>query len=449
MFDCCSKRRCTRHTAMQNAQLAWCVTGGVALAPKAPRQALTPRRARRAAVCATHTVRAGHGDKARAEGGAEDAWEGAQAGGYGVLTDSVLEVKWRNEELAGERRDASAADAEPLCGVCDSAGGDLSQSDPYMAFAEFTKIAAPTAALGRDEAELGSHRPVGVPPSDERSNDRSDAIPQAEDRVLEQVRGAEELQLDLPYSAASIARRMMRYVHAKKNLQEFLALFAGEFDNYDQIAAERAVGILPCEGGGHEHIHCSITPLNGDLLFARYYFNGNPSVVFRSRLYRVSVSDSSDRGIIEMRIFRFYEEIERQLKINNYDVKAVEWDDGDVYDWLEGCEVFWERYVPDSVASDEASRTLGIESGPRFVGYMKGGGCELHSREIGGRIRVMDDLLLTSGELWVADRGFDEADNFVYGNRRGIPYKMKRVHPDGPTAWTLSAVASAPEGYIP
>lgn len=206
--------------------------------------------------------------------------------------------------------------------------------------------------------------------------------------------------------------------------------------------------MLPRDGGGHEHIHCSVVSLTPRLLFARYYFNGDPSRVFRSRVYQVNTPESSDGRVVEMRIFRFYEETEQRLKGCNYDVSAVEWHNDDIYDWLEGCEVYWERYQPQAGERDEASVRLGIEPGTRFVGYMKGGGCELYSRELGGRIRVMDDLLLTAEDLWVADRGFDEHNNFVYGNRRGVPYKMKRVRSDGELAWTLSAKAQPPEGYV-
>lgn len=344
----------------------------------------------------------------------------------GLLTDSILETKWKSEEERLKQEEAPppppppcvCADAPPL-----APADDVIASDPYQAFASFTRIAAPTAALGRRDAAPASPLLDAVPPV---------------------LRGR-----DLPYSAASIAHRLMRYTYAKKNLAEFVRFFEGEFDNYHQVVEERERGVLPRDGGGHEHIHCSVVRLTGDLLFARYYFNGDPSCVFRSRLYKVEASDVSERGLVEMRIFRFYEETERRLKANNYDISKIEWDVGDVYDWLEGCEVYWELYEPEAYAEDEASETLGIEPGPRFVGYMEGGGCELYSREIGGRIKVMDDLLLTAEDLWVADRGFDEDDNFVYGNRRGVPYKMRRVGDDDDMAWTLSAAHPAPDGYVP
>ena len=372
---------------------------------------------------------------------------------YGLLTDSILEVKWKKEKekhaakqsKASSPRSISSKQSLPSVTIPD----DICASDPYKAFAHFTRIAAPTAAIGHEDEEDDNHSnpftsELSILPAGKTDNN---GISHKHER--KNLSPQRQITKISPYSAAAIAHRLMRYSYARQNLTEFLQFFCGEFDNYEQIAMERATGMMPREGGGHEHIHCSLTQVSNDMLFARYYFNGDPSFVFRSRLYKVNVSDASDRGIIEMKIYRFYEETEQLLKSNNYDLDAVQWNDDDVYDWLEGCEVYWEAYRPPDEIPDDACKQLEIQSGTRFVGYMKGGGCELYSNEIQGRIRVMDDLLLTKDDLWVADRGFDDDNNFVYGNRRGIPYKMKRIHQGDVNAWTLSANAPAPEGYVP
>lgn len=353
----------------------------------------------------------------------------APAGFGGLLTDSVLEANWRSQRASAASAAAAAAprpSPPPPLAAPPPAGRDYSQSDPYSAFSAFTRIAAPTAALG--EGEDGSPAPAAP------------ATTAAGPTV------ARALKSPTPYSAGALTRRMLRYFLAQRNLDEFLQFFQGDFDNYAQVASERAAGVLSGEGGGHEHIHCCITQPREGMLFARYYFDGNPSVVFRSRLYRVSVNEKSDRGIVEMRIYRLYADTERLLRAAGYSAQSPAWDDADLCDWLRGCEVFWERYEPGE--DDPGKRVLGIDGGTRFVGYMKGGGCELFSNEINAKICVMDDLLLTNEHLWVADRAFDEEGNFVYGNRRGIPYKMRRVTKDGPLAWTLTG-GSPPEGYIP
>lgn len=404
----------------------------------------------------------------------------------GLMKDSVLELKWKAEQNGQSRRSGSTD--MTLSAGCRPRDRIVPVADPARSF-KFTRIAAPTALLGRPEvleetdSQTRSERDaedmnrsrqersgIGIleandhPDDDDRnSHDRSafsvvdlakknhDQNARTHSFPSENVAPGSSPAVDtvMPYSPASLVHRMYKYMRAQKHRAEFLSLFQGEFDNYEQIAAQRANGILPREGGGHEHIHCSLTVLNDDTLFARYYFNGNPSVVFRSRLYRINAMDKSDRGLLEMRIFRFYEETEQRLKASNYDINSIEWSDDDIYDWLEGCEVFWERYEPPNDSDDVGSRTLNITGGLRYVGYMEGGGCELFSREVNGRIRVMDDLLVTAHDLWVSDRGFDESGHFIYGNRSGEPYKMKRIDPDGPLAWTLSAEATPPENYTP
>lgn len=316
---------------------------------------------------------------------------------FGLLTDSVLELKWRKQEEASQPVEPTEKRPPRPASYCDPVASDVAQSDPYAAFAAFLRIAAPTAA-------------IGDPRQDNTTGNST------------------------PYAAGVLARRMLRYFLARRNLEQFLQFFTGEWDNYEQIAAERANSFLPGIGGGHEHIHCSVQRIREDVVLARYYFNGNPNSIFRSRLYRVRECEQSDRGLIEMSIYRVYG-----------DQSIIDPDHPDVAP-LHGCEVYWERYEPRDI--DKGAEALGIESGTRFVGYMQGGGCNLYSTEIEASICVMDDLLLTPRQLWVADRAFDSQGNFVYGNRRGIPYKLNRVDPDGPLAWTLSD-EEPPEGYIP
>lgn len=50
---------------------------------------------------------------------------------------------------------------------------------------------------------------------------------------------------------------------------------------------------------------------------------------------------------------------------------------------------------------------------------------------------MQDDIKLWHDWLWVNDRSFDRKGDFVYGNQRGVPYKMGRVSVPGPLEWTL------------
>lgn len=401
-----------------------------------------------------------------------------------LLVDSVLETKWKNERDRNCAVDEHEQDHHDITACCDNitaeqqqqgqhmsngthdsttdadngiAKGlasdssdipypdDLIASDPYKAFAKFTRMAAPRAAIGRPSS--------------------SSTIRKKSRNSTNSFLASQYNSLSSPsYSMGDIGRRLIHYAHAQRNLRDFIAWFIGDFDNYAQISMERARGVYPGEGGGHEHIHCRIRLLpnqndSEDILFATYYFNGDPTKVFRTRIYSVQAREPCcERGIIEMRILRLFEEKERQLASVNWNPDKLDesWDiNDDTYEWLRGCEVYWERYCP-SISHQEHEESiitnqLGIATGDRFIGYMNGGGCELHSKSLGGKIRILDDLLLTKDDLWVADRGFDTANQFVYGNRRGIPYKMKRVYlHDTLLSWTLSdSTARPPHNYIP
>ncbi|GJD12189.1 hypothetical protein Gasu2_62950 [Galdieria sulphuraria] len=218
---------------------------------------------------------------------------------------------------------------------------------------------------------------------------------------------------------------------------KWLDWFHGDFDNFEQVVEERNQRIFPREGGGHEHIHCFVEPLfckpdGRVLLFAKYYFNGNPDIVFRFRVYEAFPSVSpynSDEMVLEMKILRFYEEAAKRLKEMNFNISLLDLS-SDMYEYLVGCEVYW-KYM--------ASVHELIGEGPHFIGFMKGGGCSVYSPETKDIIHVKDDLILTSHHLWVNDRGFDSCQNYIYGNQRGIHYKMKRVQSGDDLEWTMKA----------
>ena len=113
-------------------------------------------------------------------------------------------------------------------------------------------------------------------------------------------------------------------------LDDLSARFQGDFDNYEQDLADRTghdPPRTPREGGGHEHIHCTLVPINDNndddydndmstsssalslirpyvrddvraVRLAAFYFDGLPERIFRFRLYALwdapSTADDSD-----------------------------------------------------------------------------------------------------------------------------------------------------------
>ncbi|CAM9435714.1 unnamed protein product, partial [Ectocarpus sp. 6 AP-2014] len=160
-------------------------------------------------------------------------------------------------------------------------------------------------------------------------------------------------------------------------VSELLQLFQGEFDNYDQVVADRKAGMTPGPGGGHEHIHCSLKRLDpaevpeqvaaaaaaspgsrsssGEeeeeeeegagqgvqqqqpeqplaVVAAKYYFNGDSNVVFRYRLYSFHACPPNTpgaKGEAVMRLWRLLPDVEARLRANTYDLTSFSWSDDD------------------------------------------------------------------------------------------------------------------------
>ena len=203
-------------------------------------------------------------------------------------------------------------------------------------------------------------------------------------------------------------------------LQSFAAHFVGHFDNHAQVEYERTRGLSPREGGGHEHIHCVLSPVSipdcggGKHLLASYYFNGEPTAVFRQRLYELDAVERDPQfgSCLRMKIFRMRPEVEQQLAagVSPADLSLRASDDlGEALHVAEA-DVFW-RWC-----------------GERFEGAMRTDSIEIISERSGRKITVRDDVALWADALWVNDRGSDtETGAYVYGNIHNIPYKMQRV----------------------
>jgi len=246
---------------------------------------------------------------------------------------------------------------------------------------------------------------------------------------------------------------------------ELLLRFVGDFDNFGQVQQDREKGLVPREGGGHEHIHCCVRHFalpaalsdnyNNDALLAMYYFEGNPSKLFRVRCYTLHGGIGSEAILLKMRLWRVTPAVVAAAaaaapsgsEAASAAATAALLDTGlEVCTALDGCEVFW---------AFERSKAQGGEIAlPRsLVATMEGGGCLIESeREPGRFIRVEDDLVLTpprvaSGgddepivraTLQINDRGYDSCSGeMVYGNWRGVPYALERVELDNELAWTL------------
>ena len=219
--------------------------------------------------------------------------------------------------------------------------------------------------------------------------------------------------------------------------------FHGDFDNYLQVVQDRKEGKLPKEGGGHEHIHCTLVPLSPSTRLAAFYFDGNPQAIFRFRYYKLELLD--DGKSIDTILYTLNPALEGKLRAVSTDPLA--WpeifrefakdisssgEEDHAVTLLPKCNVRWtaemdpvqHSYVRDYHKNDEEDF---LDTGLHAV--MVHGSAIVSSQMMPGQnILVKDQLSLWPDEFWIHDRGFDPVSGeYIYGNQNEIPYRLERV----------------------
>lgn len=240
-----------------------------------------------------------------------------------------------------------------------------------------------------------------------------------------------------PVQCVAASRETGTGVGRSEQLQQFLDWFRGDFDNCFQVVEDRAAGL---GWRAHEHVHCRLTPIaddehpalagagGGAVVFAKYYYNGRPDIVYRQRMYRVVDKDDGS-GDLEMQIYKMkfihgLRVTRANLDFSTLDLGQLE--DTQLYEFLPGSEVYWK------FESGEYAGTQLVENGKHFTSYMREGGWMSPEG-----LRIEDDLVLTKEDLWVAEKVYSKDGTMVAGNRDGIPHKMQRVRLDSELHWTL------------
>jgi hypothetical protein len=229
--------------------------------------------------------------------------------------------------------------------------------------------------------------------------------------------------------------------------------FQGDFDNYQQVVADRAEGLLPREGGGHEHIHCCLVPVNADSRLAAFYFDGAPGAIFRFRYYHLvptdmsgdtassSSSSTSSLPLVDTVLYMLHPDLEKELRqcpdplewpnlFHNFSPSSSSANDPKTT-LLEACDVrwSWERDPIQHayVAAEERDNAGTGNNGMHAV--MVHGSATVRSQMMPGQeILIKDQLSLWRDSLWIHDRGYNpETGAFIYGNQRGVPYRLQRV----------------------
>ena len=252
-------------------------------------------------------------------------------------------------------------------------------------------------------------------------------------------------------------RRGQRHAaHGENDWDEFLDRFSGDFDNYNQVVEDRKRGMMPREGGGHEHIHCLLIPLSRTTRLAAFYVDGVPERIFRFRYYSIESA--------EMKLYTLHPALEQELRAT---MDPTEWPhvfqehadrtlDGPLIQELQNCNVRWSREM------DPVQHAYAKEQFPNKMGHhavMVHGEAIVDSTMVpGSKILIRDQLSLWQDEFWIHDRGFDpDTGDYIYGNQRGVPYQLQRVTRindaglrevvNADLQWTMGPQWRTPEDY--
>lgn len=217
--------------------------------------------------------------------------------------------------------------------------------------------------------------------------------------------------------------------------ETLLSRFQGDFDNYHQVLQDRQEGMLPKEGGGHEHIHCTLVPVANDARLAAFYFDGIPNAIFRFRYYhlRPIYNERNELRAVDTILYTLNPQLETQLRLKS--TEPLVWPEifrdfgPDRTILLPNCDVRW-SWEMDPVQHSYAASYTSSQDAAGIHAIMVHGQAIVDSQMAPGtKILIKDQLSLWSDEFWIHDRGYDPDDpgKFIYGNQRGIPYRLDRV----------------------
>jgi hypothetical protein len=214
----------------------------------------------------------------------------------------------------------------------------------------------------------------------------------------------------LAFSVAPVAAQPSAQTPLEKDLGVFLEWFPGRYDNELQVFWQDDLKVP--EEARHERIHSIFRPVTAPafgphVFYVEQHEDADPSKIYRQRIYAFSADPANDA--IRLKIYTpkkpealagAWRDPERLKKLKLSDATTVE-----------GCDVFWRRQAN------------------QFLGSIPDGACRVVSTRSGNELVIDDDLVLTESEIWIADRATTPDGAYVFGNKAGVPHKLRKIRP--------------------
>lgn len=193
-----------------------------------------------------------------------------------------------------------------------------------------------------------------------------------------------------------------------KDFALFLEWFPGRYDNELQVFWEPDLKVP--EDERHERIHSIFRPVEAPAFGAHVFYveqfqDGDPAKIYRQRIY--AFAPDAAENAIRLKIYTpknpealvgAWRETAKLKKLKLANATT-----------LPGCDVLWRRQAN------------------QFLGSIPDGACRVVSTRSGKEIVIDDDLVLTEKEIWIADRATTPEGAYVFGNKAGVPHKLRKV----------------------
>jgi hypothetical protein len=182
------------------------------------------------------------------------------------------------------------------------------------------------------------------------------------------------------------------------DLELFLELFEGEFNNFQQISSQTGD---PSHPWHHHTVRRVEAPAFGELVFYSRINDRGPDGPVVRRKVDVIEADATT-GTIRQVFFAVDDDDFDPTKLPGMSPELLR-------AYPDGCEVVWRRLVD------------------QFVGTMAAGDCEVVSRRSGRPMYIVAELVLAPDAMWHSEGGVDETLQPVFGPPGDVPFKLRRV----------------------
>jgi hypothetical protein len=202
----------------------------------------------------------------------------------------------------------------------------------------------------------------------------------------------------------------------KKDMATILTYFEGEFDNFQQIYAEKQKNTP--DSLVHERIHSvfkrvEMPEVGKNVLYVKQYADGDTNKIYRQRIYTFLINEAAEA--VQLDVWSFpTPEIEKKYAQATITPEMFKVINKTNLRNDEGCSIFWKGKGKNK-----------DKSNTKFVGRTNKN-CAFLSKRLKTKIIVSDSLQLNESQLSIHDVVKDASNHYVFVHKSKIPFLLKK-----------------------